>query len=56
MKKIIIIYASFHHKNTKKIAEKINSVLGGEIIDFSKAKKEIIEQADLVGFGSGVYF
>lgn len=52
---IIIIYASIHHGNTKKIAEAIHSQLGGRLINFTEVKKEDIVNADLIGFGSGIY-
>ena len=52
----VIVYASFHHKNTEKIAEKIGSVLGAKTINFLKAKRERIMSADLIGFGSGIYY
>jgi len=52
----IIIYASFHHKNTETIAKAMGSVLDAKTINFLDAKKESVETADLVGFGSGVYY
>ena len=52
----VIIYASFHHKNTEKIAKAMAAVLEAEAIDFIKADKEKVVSADLVGFGSGIYF
>ncbi len=55
MKKIII-YASYHHKNTEKIAKEINSILNATLVPFFKANTEMILEADLVGFGSGVYY
>ncbi len=54
--KIIIIYASFHHRNTEKVAKIISSTLGAKLVKFSEVKKEEIGRADLVGFGSGVYY
>ncbi|MGM0629216.1 MAG: flavodoxin family protein [Patescibacteria group bacterium] len=54
--KTIIIYASIHHGNTEKIAKEIGSVLGAEVLKFSEVSQEDIEKADLVGFGSGIYF
>jgi flavodoxin len=54
--KTIIIYASFRHGNTEKIAKAIGSVLGAETINFIEADKEKIMAVDLLGFGSGVYY
>ncbi len=54
MKKIII-YASIHHKNTKKVAEAIHSEFGGRLIPFSEARKEDLAEADIIGIGSGIY-
>lgn len=54
--KIIIIYVSFHHKNTEKIAQAMGFVLGAKTVNFAEAKKEEVISADLVGFGSGVYY
>ncbi len=53
---ILIIYASFHHKNTEKIAKEIGEILKARVVNFLEVKKEEIEKADFVGFGSGVYF
>ncbi len=54
--KTTIIYASYHHNNTEKVAEEINSVLNANLVPFFKANTEMILEADLVGFGSGVYY
>lgn len=54
--KSLIVYASFHHKNTEKIAKAIGAVLGAETVDFTEADKKKIMAADLVGFGSGIYY
>ncbi len=54
--KTLIIYASFHHKNTEKIAKEISDVLDAKIINFYDVTEEDIKEADLIGFGSGVYY
>jgi flavodoxin len=54
--KILIIYISFHNKNTEKIAKAIGDELDAKIIPFSMINIKEIQEADLVGFGSGVYF
>ena len=52
---ILIVYASIHHGNTKEIAEVINEELEGEIASFNDVGLKEIKEADLVGFGSGIY-
>ncbi len=54
--KTVIIYASIHHKNTEKIAKAMAEVLNAKLIKFTEVKKEDVLNADLVGFGSGIYF
>lgn len=54
--KTLIVYASFHHKNTEKIAKTIGSVFKAKVIPFSEVNYQEISKADLIGFGSGVYF
>lgn len=53
--KTAIIYKSIHHVNTKKIAEEIASVLEAELIDLKDVNIGIINEFDLIGFGSGIY-
>ncbi len=54
--KTVIIYASIHHKNTEEIAKAMAEVLNAKLIKFTEVKKEDVLNADLVGFGSGIYF
>ncbi len=51
----LIIYASFHHKNTEKIAKEIGNALGAKVVNFLNVTEEEIKKAELIGFGSGVY-
>jgi flavodoxin len=53
--KIIIIYQS-KKGNTKYLAELIAKELKCEAIDVAQNPKINLEQYNLVGFGSGVYF
>lgn len=53
--KTLIIYKSIHHQNTQKIAQVLAKELEAKILDVSQAKKEDLEDFDLVGFGSGIY-
>ncbi|MEM4500245.1 MAG: flavodoxin family protein [Candidatus Woesearchaeota archaeon] len=57
--KALIVYLSFHHKNTEKIAKVFSKVLNAQIIDllkFRDVSKLNIFDYDLIGFGSGIYF
>ncbi len=54
--KAVVIYASFHHGSTKKIAEAIAKTLGAEAVSCAGADKFSIAECGLIGFGSGVYF
>ena len=53
--KTLILYFSFHHKNTEKIAKAMAEVLEADLIEVTKAKPEMILNYDLTGFGSGIY-
>lgn len=54
--KNLIIYASIHHGNTEKIAREMGSVLDARLVKFHDITQEDIEKADIIGFGSGIYF
>jgi flavodoxin len=54
--KIAIIYKSVHKGNTKKIAEAMNSVLNAELFDVKDFDIKNIDNYDLIGLGSGIYF
>lgn len=51
----LIVLASYHHKNTEKVAKIIAEVLNAEVIAPQLVKKDELQEYDLVGFGSGVY-
>ena len=55
-KKVLIIYQSVHHKNTKKIAEAMAEVLSAEIKKPSEIDIEEVKKYHLIGFGSGIYW
>lgn len=40
---------------TKKVAKAIASSIKGKLVEVSKAKKEDVLKADVIGFGSGIY-
>ncbi|AAM03813.1 TPA: flavodoxin [Methanosarcina acetivorans] len=54
--KAVIVYASVHHGNTKKIAEAMASVISADVIDVTRKIKPDLSGYDVIGFASGVYF
>ncbi len=56
MKKIAIVYASVHHKNTEKIVEVIAKELNADVFEVKDAADVDFGKYQLVGLGSGIYF
>ena len=54
--KTLIIYHSEHHDNTEKIARKISTTLDAELLKSQNIKGVKIEDYELIGFGSGIYY
>lgn len=54
-KRPLLIVYSYHNMNTLKIAREIGKVIGAEVKFPWEVDPEIIEEYDLVGFGSGIY-
>ena len=52
----IILCDSVHHQNTAKIARAIAEPLAACVVEPEQARHDILDQYDLIGFGSGVYF
>lgn len=52
----IILCDSVHHQNTAKIARAIAEPLAACVVEPEQAHHDILDQHDLIGFGSGVYF
>ncbi|WP_246207005.1 flavodoxin domain-containing protein [Tsukamurella spumae] len=52
----LVICASTHHGNTRKVADRIGGVLGAAVVTPAEVTAEQIDAADLIGFGSGVYW
>jgi flavodoxin len=52
----LIVYVSVHHGNTKKVAEAMANILNADLLQVKQADADVLEQYDLVGFGSGIYF
>jgi len=53
--KVLIIYHSEHHGNTKKIAKAMAEKVGADILKAADVNLNKFEEYDIVGFGSGVY-
>ena len=56
MKKTVIIYASTHHGNTRKLIEAISEKYQIDIIDATEQKFANLSEYDLIGFASGIDF
>jgi flavodoxin len=54
--KVLIVYTSFHHFNTLKIAQEIAKVLHAKLVKPNEINPQDVVKYDLVGFGSGIYF
>ena len=54
--KALIIYISVHHGNTEKVAKVMANTLNADLLQLQQADASILEQYDLIGFGSGIYF
>jgi len=53
--KTIIVYASYAHGNTEKLAQSMAVVLKADLVGMDKAEPWQLAEYDLVGFGSGIY-
>jgi flavodoxin len=54
--KALIIYISVHHGNTEKVAKVMANILDADLLQVEQADASMLEQYDLIGFGSGIYF
>ena len=55
-KKILVIYNSMHHGNTEKVAKTIATEINAELKKPSEVDVSKLEEYDLIGFGSGIYY
>jgi flavodoxin len=53
--KSLIVVVSYHHNNTKKIAEAMAKVLDAQVKSPQQVSPVEFQEYDLVGFGSGIY-
>jgi flavodoxin len=54
--KILIVYESIHHNNTKKIGKAMAECLNAELIKSDDVNVNNLMDYDLIGFGSGIYY
>ena len=54
--KTVIVYASVHHGNTKKVVEKIAEECGVDLINAAHQSKADLSEYDRIGLASGIYF
>jgi flavodoxin len=54
--KALIIYISVHHGNTEKVARVMANILDADLLQVKQVDGSMLEQYDLIGFGSGIYF
>ena len=55
MKSLLVLF-SYHHNNTEKIAKVFAKVLDAQIKTPQQINPEELQEYDLIGFGSGIYF
>ena len=54
--KSLIIYVSISHANTKRIANVMAETLGATLLEPEEIDKSTLQDYDLIGFGSGIYY
>ena len=53
--KTLIIYMSYHHQNTEKIAKVMAEELEADLVPVNQVQADTVMTCDLIGFGSGIY-
>jgi flavodoxin len=54
--KTLIVCISVHHGNTERIAKAMANILDAILLQVRQVDVKMLEQYDLIGFGSGIYF
>ena len=54
--KTVIVYASMHHGNTKKLVDAIEKQCGIDVIDAVRCKEIDLSDYELIGFASGIAY
>ena len=52
----VIIYASTHHGNTKKVVDAIANEFEIEVVDATKVHEKDLREYNLIGFASGIFY
>ena len=50
-----LVVFSYHHKNTERVANAMAEILGTSVQTPSQVSSEDLQQANLIGLGSGIY-
>ena len=53
--KTLIIYKSYHHMNTEKVAKAMAEAMSATLAKVEDVQPEELADYDLIGFGSGIY-
>ena len=56
MKQTLILYASTHHGNTRRLAEAMAEAAGAELCDLLHDPLPDLSGYDLIGMASGIYY
>nr|WP_312577073.1 flavodoxin family protein [Sedimentibacter sp.] len=56
MKKCLIVYYSYHHGNTKKIADVMAGASGAELCTIDDLNSKKLQNYELIGFGAGIAY
>ena len=56
MKRTLILYASTHHGNTRRLAEAMAEAAGAELCDLLHDPLPDLSGYDLIGLASGIYY
>lgn len=54
--KTLLVVKSIHHQNTAQLAASMAENLQADVVEPDDVSSVILEEYDLVGFGSGIYF
>ena len=54
--KALVVYTSFHHGNTEKIARAIADELKAKLLTAKEVERHMLKDYELIGLGSGIYF
>ena len=55
MSNVVIVYASTHHGNTKKVVDAIANKFGVDVVDATTKHEMNLNDYEFIGFASGIY-